>query len=122
MQVQSPSVARDLGRVARDWEGAYQRAPERVTGAVGGAVKASGKYFFPAGEVAAGGWLFTRQGSQALATLRGRDGTYWKASTSGTDRALGTTCHALMSLVGAGMAVHGALKLAQSLASDLEKH
>lgn len=121
MPVQATSVSREVGQIAREWEGAYQSAPEAFTSFVGNAVRNSGKYFVPAGEMAAGGWLATEQGRQALHLIRGKDGTVWKASTSTSDRAIGTACHLLMSMVGAGMAVHGALKVVQNIAADIAK-
>jgi hypothetical protein len=120
--ITQPSPSQRLGRIADGWERGYQRVPEVVSGGVGAAVAKSGRYFVPIGEISAGAWLASEQGRQAMHLVHGRDGTLWKASTSGTDRVLGTTVHLLLAGVGAGMAVHGAIVLARNIASELEKN
>ena len=111
----------DINGAAAKWDNLYTKAPDKVTNFLGEVIKDSGKYFKPAAEIAGGGWVATKAGEEALKLLQGKDAGIWHASTSTTDRAVGTTVMGLASLVGAGMSVHGAIKILANIQEDMNK-
>ena len=111
----------DINGAAAKWDQLYSKAPDKVTNFLGEVIKDSGKYFKPAVEIAGGGWVATKAGEEALKLIQGNDSWAFKGSTSNTDRAIGTTVMGLASLVGAGMSVHGAIKILANIQEDMNK-
>ena len=114
-------IGGDINGIAQKWDNLYTNAPDKVTNFIGEVIKDSGKYFKPAVEIAGGGWVATKAGEEALKLLQGKDAWGFKGSTSTTDRAIGTTVMGLASLVGAGMSVHGAIKILANIQEDMNK-
>ena len=114
-------VSTEVAGVARQWEAAYEKAPEAVTGFIGEVLKNSGKFFAPAVEVAGGAYVFTKAGEKAFDALQGKDVTGFKASSSNTDAAIATTVYGIASLTGLGLSVHGAIKAVQAACEVVEK-
>ena len=117
----NPSVAAKIGEVAKDWETAYTKAPEKVTGFLSEVVKHSGKFFVPASEIGGGAWVFTKAGTNALNSAFGKDVPGFHASTSTSDAVVATTVYGLTALAGAGLSIHGALKAIQAAAAAAQK-
>jgi len=117
----SIKIPGNVNSAAAKWDELYTKAPDKVTGFIGEVIKDSGKYFKPAVEIAGGGWVATKAGEDALKLLSGHDAAHFHASTSTTDRAVGTTVMGLAALVGAGMSVHGAIKIIANVQADMAK-
>ncbi len=114
-------VSGAINDFAAEWDKAAQAVPEKATSLASDIIRDSGKYFVPAAMVGGGSWVATEHLKDALRMIQGKDGSFFKASTSRTDQVLGTAVHGLMTAAGVFLIGKGALKIASNIAEAVEK-
>ena len=119
--IQSKSPSQILNTIKEEVEDTSHEVPRTVAGAAAGVIENLGEIIPEATEIAGGVWVGQEAADRALRAFAGENVAGFKASTSNTDRVLGTAVYGTAALAGAGLALHGAVGLAEDLASALEK-